>query len=265
MSREANQQEQQLNQGLENSQETQQQDSTQQIQQTQNQPDPRIDAVEKKMDSILTLLQQQNSRNVEAATVAPTKTELPTNKEVWENPVEAIGKIIAAQNAPINAAAQELMRTSKLTSIQEQLAMTPQYQRAKAMYPEFEAALKSQLAQVPGEQLNLGSASYVLQGTVGHLALNSTPAPAPAPVQQQTQQQQIPNSNPGNATPVIVPAHLRPTPNTPPTKKPDDAEPELTENEIILARRYGMTPKEYKANQDGNRMSINPLDAGKGA
>lgn len=254
----------QLTPELENSQGTEQEKLSQQIPPTVPQPDARISALENsnknlesKLDSVLNMLQQQNARHVEQATVQAPKVELPSNKEVWDNPVDAIGKIVAAQTAPLNEAAKELMRGSRVTAVMNQLKSSPQYQRAKELYPSFEAQLESQLSQVPVEQLNANSAAFVFSSTVGQLALA-------APVQVPNPAQVVPQT-PGNAAPVNIPAHLRPTPSTPPVKKPDEQEPELTENETILARRYGMTPKEYKAMQSGNRMALNPLDAGKGA
>lgn len=203
-------------------------------------------------------LMLSNQQNVRQATVeAPKTTELPTNKEVWDNPVEAIGKIMAVQTAPLNKIAQELAGDRAFNNIKTQMELSPAYQKAKAMYPDFERHFLAQLTQVPGAQLSVQSANFVLSSVVGSLALNAPPAEPVKPTNG--------NLNPSNAVPANVPAHLRPSAPAAPAPVRNEAEPELNENERILAQRYGMSPKEYKAMQSGDRLVLNPLDAGKGA
>lgn len=219
--------------------------------------DPHIKQLNDRLDQ-LTQLMLQNQANVQKATVeAPKPVELPSNKEVWDDPVNAISRIIAAQNAPLNEIAKELKADRALTTVQAQIEMSPQYQKAKTLYPDFERTFKYQLSQVPAGQLNAGAAAFVLSSVVGSLHLNAPEAPAPV-------NNGTPNT-PRNVVPANIPAHLRPSAPAAPAPVRNDAEPELNENEAILARRYGMTAKEYKAMQDGNRFVLNPLDSGKGA
>jgi len=229
-------------------------------QQTEFQEDPRIKKMQEQLDGInssISQLIQLNHQNVQKATVeAPKPMELPSNKEVWDNPVEAIGKIMAVQTAPLNKIASELAADRALANVKSQIEMTPQYQRAKAMYPDFERHFAYQLSQVPGNQLNTQAASFVLSSVVGSLALNAPVAEPNKPVTITT--------TPSNAV-ANVPAHLRPSAPNAPVRRNEEAEPELNENETILARRYGMTPKEYKAMQGGDRLVLDPLNQSKGA
>ena len=228
-------------------------------------PDNRIDvlagAVNKLAEQQSLILQQlalQNQQHASRNTVVEPKPALPSNDDVWKDPVKAISQIVAAQNAPLNEAAQMLMRDGKYRQLKAQIALSPQWQAAKAKFPGFEDQVDAQAMQVPVERLDINALAFIMSSVVGQMALN-TPAVTVPP------NNPINPALPNNARPVDMtqlPAHLRPVNPAPAAIKKNDDEPELTENEMIIARRFGMTPKEFKASQSGGALVLDPTKGG---
>lgn len=223
-------------------------------------PDSRIDVLAATVNKlaeqnslIIQQLQQQNAQQVNRSTVVEQRPELPTNDDVWKDPVKAIGQIVAAQNAPINEAAQLLIRDTKYRQLKAQIVSSPQWLVAVSKFPGFESTFDSQATQIPADKLDINALSFVMNSVVGYFALNTPAAPAQVP----TNPAPTNNGQPANMS--GLPAHLRPTNPAPkPTNNGGTQEPELTENERVLATRWGMTPTEFKAQMAGGALQLDP-------
>lgn len=186
------------------------------------------------------LQQQLNTREV-------PKDSRPQWDQFTETPVDVIRREVAEQVKPINDFVLEMKKTTLANNIKAQLRNQPQYARVLAL---GEGYVDQVLATMP--QITIDSVMVACNIVAGKLAMGelqplgtySDPSPTPTPT----------------PAPKIVPPHTPPS-ATPVTRQPNNKQEEkpwenLSENELRLARHYGMTPEQYWKSQQGDVLVV---------
>lgn len=176
--------------------------------------------------------------------VAPSEEEL--NKIFLEgNPARALSAVMGAQMAGINKDLAEFKKDRAYTRIRDNIKANP---KMAPFFDRIAPQLDATVDTLNANQITQESVQLIANSLVGNLLVSgnlevpkpNTSAPA-APL-------------PGN-----IPVHLRPSAPVAPVTRQPDAEPELNENERALARRLGLSAKEFKEGQEGDRMVITAI------
>ena len=218
------------------------QPSPEPIQPTNQQPPSNSDLLTQLDALIDRKLAAFNNQLARENTVTAPQPAAPTDEELNAaflngNPAGAVARVMQAQMAGLNQDLQEFKKDRKYTRIREAVKANP------AIAPYFDkisAQLDATVDSLQPGQVSQATVELISKSLIGELVVNGKINPTP----------------PAAPLPSNIPVHLRPAAPVPPATPKNDAEPELNENERALARRFGMSAKEFKESQDGDRMVI---------
>lgn len=176
--------------------------------------------------------------------VAPSEDEL--NKIFLEgNPARALSAVMGAQMAGINKDLADFKKDRAYSRIRDNIKANP---KMAPYFDKIAPQLDATVDTLNVNQITQESIQLIANSLLGNLLVSGT-LEAPKPN----------TPTPAAPLPGNIPVHLRPSAPIAPSTPKSEAEPELNENERALARRFGMSAKEFKESQDGDRMVITAI------
>jgi hypothetical protein len=191
--------------------------------------------IDRKLAGINDRLARQNTV-VAPQPAGPTEEELNT-EFLGGNPAGAVKRVLQAQMAGLNSDLQDFKKDRAYSRIRDVIRTQP---NIAPYFDKIAPQLDGVVDSLNASQVNHATVELVAKSLIGELVVSGKINPT-APVAP------LPNN---------IPPHLRPAAPVAPVAKTTDAEPELDENQRALARRFGLSPKEFVEGEKGDRMVI---------
>jgi hypothetical protein len=165
---------------------------------------------------------------------------------------DLIREELSTQLAPLMSFVGSFPKRTALDTIKDQIRQDPRF---GAILTENETYIDQMLQGAEPTEANVKSALLTVYGAkqmglINSPTINNPPVNAPT-----INGNPPPNQQPANMT---IPPHLRPSAPAAPRDESKQPVKPLTENEIRLAREWGMTAEEYRAGQQEGSLIIEP-------
>lgn len=184
----------------------------------------------------------------------PAPTQEPSNEDFFSRPVDAVRSLIQQQLsetvAPLRQEIQQFVQSNQVEAKRQQYRQRwPDWDRYEPFIQNAAASRGLSMEQILSDE----GVAEIMYRAVRDMQRERGNGPQPQPQNQPPRNQQVnPQHRPSSS----------PLPQQ--NKQPSGGTRELTENERILARQYGMSPAEYIQWQDAQPEEVLSLEVNNG-